>query len=309
MRFLRWFVLLLVILIAVPPLWFRLFPEQPSDLPPAGKPVPLPGRDATVNVLDTGNGPALVLVHGLPGSAYDWRALQPELAERGFRTIAYDRVGYGRSSPRAGDDFTVTANSDDLRALLETLQLNDVTLVGWSYGGVMSMQIANDDRVGRIVLVASGGPSSDVDLPPDPSAAMRLLFSKPVLAWRSAVPPMSRSLQAVLSEQAFSGTPQPTWWLQDLAANFQRWDTVVAYRSEIFADADSESLKIREIRKPALILHGDDDRLAPVAIGRYLSTAIPDARYVELPAGSHMLPITHATELADHVAEFSRTPL
>jgi pimeloyl-ACP methyl ester carboxylesterase len=94
----RALVVLLVLigaLIVLPPLWYAVFPgDPPPELPPAGRRVELPGG-VGVNVVEQGTGPPVVLVHGLPGTAYDWRELSPELAKRGRRAIAYDRVGWG----------------------------------------------------------------------------------------------------------------------------------------------------------------------------------------------------------------------
>ncbi|MFK7915558.1 MAG: alpha/beta fold hydrolase [Pseudomonadales bacterium] len=303
MRLLKWLLIAVALLIVVPPLWYKVFPEAPSALPAPGTAIAVVGAQ-TLNVLDQGNGPVVVLVHGLPGTAYDWRVLAPLLNQAGFRTLAYDRVGYGHSEARNDSTFGVQANSDELRSLLAAVDVADATVVGWSYGGAITMQSASDSRIRRMVLVGSAGPSSADEVPPEPPVAMRVLYSKPVLAWRSAVPPVSRALQAALSSQAFSGGAQPDWWLPDLASNFSRWDTVLSFRNEILAPIDPAGFNPAGITQPTLIVHGDDDRLAPVAIGRYLAEVIPDARYQELAGVSHMLPVTHAEQLASAIVDF-----
>jgi pimeloyl-ACP methyl ester carboxylesterase len=296
--------------IALPPLWYAVFPyELAPELPPAGRRVELAGG-VGVNVIEDGEGPALILVHGLPGSAYDWRTLVPELAARGRHAIAYGRVGYGRSDPRPGDDYTPQANARELNRLLEALELEDVTLVGWSYGGVTAMLAALQDpvRIGRIVLVGSGGPDSPDAEPPELPFLMTLLSSDPVLRWRIAVPSTGVALMTALSEIAFSGGPQPDWWIDGLRANFNRWETLLAYRGEmggVGAEVGDAELEPGALALPVLILHGDDDRLAPIAIGRYLHSIIPASELVEISGGSHMLPVTHAAELADRIAAFS----
>jgi pimeloyl-ACP methyl ester carboxylesterase len=131
---------------------------------------------------------------------------------------------------------------------------------------------------------------------------MRFLYSDPVLAWRAAVPPIGWGLMRAASTQAFSGGEMPDWWLDGLRANFARPATLLTYRSEMF-NIEGE-LHAAKISVPTLILHGDDDRLAPVAIGRYLDTVIPDSRLIETPGGSHMIPVTHADPLADAIVAF-----
>ncbi len=311
-RFLLIVGLLVGAVIVLPPLWYVVFPaDPPPNLPPAGKRVDL-GTGVSVNVLEEGSGSAVVLVHGLPGSAYDWRALLPELARRGTRAIAYGRVGYGRSDPRPDHDFTPEANADELLALLERLELKDATVVGWSYGGVTAMLASMRDpsRIARLVLVGTGGPDSADAKPPAPSAAMALLNSDPVLRWRAAVPSIGVALMKAGSGIAFSGGPQPAWWLEGLRANFARPETVVTYFSEMSGMADPSSeegsglFAVDTIALPTLLLHGDDDRLAPVAIARYLHTQIPNSTLHEIAGGSHMLPVTHANEVATRIAGF-----
>ena len=112
------------------PLWYTAFPYPAPDLPPPGRLVEVePG--VHVNVIEEGSGPPVVLVHGHPATAYDWQPLMHELAARGRRAIAYDRVGYGRSDGRTNGAYTVAANADELLGLLKALQLEHV---GWSAG-------------------------------------------------------------------------------------------------------------------------------------------------------------------------------
>ncbi len=308
-RLLAFVGVLVLAAIAVPPLYFAVFPaEAPPELPPPGRRLMLPGG-VGVNVLDTGRGPAVVMVHGLPGSAYEWRETIREVAARGRRAIAYDRVGYGHSDARREGRHTPAANADELLAVLEELNLRDATVAGWSYGGVTGMIAAQKDpsRIGRLVLVGTGGPDSPDAKPPEPSAAMRAFYSDPVLRWRVMVPPLGVNLMKVLSAMAFSDQPQPDWWLEGLRANFARWDTLVTYREEMFGldpDADPGAFDPSQISVPTLLLHGDDDRLAPVAIARYLASVIPNAELVEYPGGSHMLPVTHADALAERITGF-----
>ena len=298
--------LLVVILaaIALPPLWFALFPYTPPDLPPAGRRVVLPSG-VGVNVLLEGSGPPVVMVHGLPGSAYDWRELAPLLAARGLHAIAYDRVGYGYSDGRPeGTRFTVDQNALELLGLLEALDLTNATVVGWSFGGATAMLAAHRDptRIGRIVLVGSAGPGVENTQPP---LVVRVLFSTPVLAWVRAVPPAARGLRTVTSNAAYSGQPQPDWWMPSLNANFGRPNTAATFRMEGSsfegAPPDTTGLVL-----PILVIHGEQDLLAPIAIAHALHEHAPQSKLIVIEGGSHMLPVTHAARLADEIAAFTR---
>jgi pimeloyl-ACP methyl ester carboxylesterase len=307
MRRLLLFVLVLAIAaIAVPPAYFKIFPERPPQLPAPGVRIPVQGGLA-VNAIVRGDGPAVVLVHGLPGSGYDWAPLTDALAARGFHVIAYDRIGYGRSDTRSNDDdFTIASNAQDLLGLLVNQDLHDVTIVGWSYGGPIAIEAAGRDasRIGRLVLVASGGPA---EAQPKRSSLMNLLFAESVLDWLHAVPPVGRGVQAAMSRNAFSGGPEPDWWLPQLAANFAAPNTVHAFAQEEDSIADGDaSIDPLTVGVPILLIHGNDDRLAPLSIGQWIKSHARNARLVVVEGGSHMLPLTHTEMLADRIAGFAR---
>ncbi len=378
--------LLLVALVALPPLWGALFAPAPPELPPPGRRVLLPSG-AGMNVLEAGAGPAVLLLHGLPGMAYDWRELTRELTGRGVRVVAVDRIGYGHSDPDPQGDYSIGRNASDLIALLETLELDDLTLVGWSYGGVVSIVTAvrAPEHVSRLVLIGTGGPDGPDARRPELPGLLRFLYSTPVLHWRARVPAIGRVLIEATSRQAFSvgapsaprppvdrvrrashaatpvdrperlpepappsdrakplsgvlahpappvdrakplpevlahpappvdragplPEPMPDWWLPGVAANFARWETLLAYRGEMFSTREEPDFLPDKVQHPTLLLHGDDDRLATVGIGRYLATQIPDATLIEFTKGSHMLPITHAAEVAERIVAFQRQP-
>ncbi len=303
-------VVVLALLVVGPPLWYRIFSVDPSEpLPPAGTRVVLPSG-VGINVLEQGSGPTVLLVHGLPGTAYDWRELSRELAARGYRALAIDRSGYGHSDPSPQGDYSLRRNAAEVSDLMDVMDLRDVILVGWSYGGATAAVVAEQrpERLSHLVLMGTGGPSGPDDTGPESNAVMELLYSQPVLRWRSTVPPIGRGLIQVLSVQAFSEQSMPEWWIPTVVANFQRWDTLMTYRGEMFGFEVDESFDYRDIELPTLLLHGDDDRLAPIEISRYLVTLIPGAQLGETPGGSHMLPVTHAPEMADQIAAFAPLP-
>ena len=102
--------------------------------------------------------------------------------------------------------------------------------------------------------------------------------------------------------------PMPEWWCPGVLANFLRWDMLLTYRGEMFGIDRDAGFDYGNIEVPTLLLHGDDDQLADIAISRYLVTLIPDATLLETPGGSHMLPVTHAAEMADQIVQSDRRP-
>jgi non-heme chloroperoxidase len=297
----------LILLVAVGlPLLYAVVPYEWPDLPPAGRRLPV-GNELFVNAIDRGAGPAVVLVHGLPGLGSDWEPLIDALVSRGRRVIAYDRIGYGRSDGRPSTDvgeFTVEANSRELITLIENEGLEDVTVVGWSYGGPISIEAALDAdgaaRIGRLVLVGTGGPDSD-DSEPPPSPG---LIATGILRWVGLVPPAGAAMQRAASTQAFSEQDQPDWWLLNLSANFAAANTRVSWVAEGSAIGASGEFRPDLLTQPTLLIHGDDDRLAPLAIGEYVHSKIPGSRLEIVEDGSHMLPVTHAEHLAGLIVSF-----
>jgi peroxiredoxin len=298
-------IILVFAAIILPPAYFALLGEPEAlELSAPGRMVRLPGG-AELNVLESGQGPVIVLVHGLPGCAYDWRPLPERLASGGRTVIAYDRVGYGHSSPRGPEsDFSYDQNASELLELLETLDVSEVTLVGWSYGGgvVLRAGLRSPERIARLVLLASVGPNMEI---PDSSAAQRIVFSRPVLTWVSMIPPLSRALAKSASAEAFSDQPMPDWWVPQLRANLARpgaTDAMLEEQDTLTADG----LDPGPLDLPVLVIYGDEDRSLPVEVAEDLyERAQPDAKRLRVAGGSHMLPITHPDLLAQHILEFT----
>jgi pimeloyl-ACP methyl ester carboxylesterase len=292
--------------IALPPAYFALLGGKRSPEFPAGdRLVELPGG-AKLNLTDRGRGPAIVLVHGLPGNGRDWMPLPERLAAGGARAIAYDRVGYGHSSRRdAGDPFTLDQNASELLELLELLNLSDATLVGWSYGGGVVLRAAQrqPQRIGRLVAIGSVGPAFEFEGVP---AAMRVLLSRPVLSWLSMVPPLSEAIVRGFSAEPFSGPSMPDWWIAQLRANLALPGMVGTW----LAEEDQfgiEGLDPAPLEIPLLLIHATDDRLVPIAVAEDLEArARPNSKLLRVEGGSHMLPITHADLLARKILEFGR---
>ena len=188
-RLVRSVAALVLLLVLGLPLLYLVLPVDTYVLPKSDRAVSI--RDGVeLSLVDRGTGPAVVLVHGLPGSAHDWRETTDQLAGAGYRVIAYDRAGYGRSSTRLGGEDTLADNVRDLADLLTALELREVVIVGWSYGGatVMQLPMQGDARIRGLVLVGTSGPDSDEATPPEASIGMRLFYSTPALHWRRLAP-------------------------------------------------------------------------------------------------------------------------
>lgn len=295
-------VVLLVAVVGLLPLYYWVVPAEVVELPAAGRRVDV-GGGTFVNVIDTGSGAPIVLVHGLPGTGYNWEAVYEGLAARGYRVLAYDRVGYGRSDPRRDSEYTPEANARELLALLDAEGLEEATVVGWSYGGKTAMIAALEDssRIGRLVLVGSAGYWAE---PPPYSVVFAALSSAPVIEWMASVPPVFRGLQEGMGAQFFSEQPVPAWFAAQSSANFALAQTRSTWREEAarfrFDGPDPSGIDV-----PILLLHGDDDRVIPLVVAEGIHESAPRSELVVIEGGSHALPATHVDEVVDRIADFA----
>lgn len=299
---------LLLAAIVLPPLWFTVFPQPLPELPPPGRRVEVsPG--VSVNLIEEGSGTPVVLVHGHPGTAYDWSALIPELSRRGFHALAYDRVGYGRSDGRQSGGYTVDANAEELLALLDAEKLERAVVVGYSYGGGAAIVAArkDDSRMSRLVLLGSVGPG--IENRDGPPQILVELMAAGGLRWLAYVPPLGRRLQAMLTAEAFDPDPIAAGFLSQLAANFAQRHTLTTFTSEARDLDGTADLSPSTIKIPMLIIHGDSDQLVPLNVAEELHRQAAGSELWVVPRGSHMLLITHAAALADRIAAFAGQPV
>ena len=199
-RILLALVLLIGAALALPPLWFRLFREPAPELPPPGRRVEL-ASGAGVNVVEQGAGRPVVLVHGLPGTAYDWRATSAALAARG-RCALWPTTAWATAGPTRA--LATRSRWSRTRASCSRCSPPRTCTTPRSWAGPTAgarrswPRSATPRASARLVLVGSAGPGIEKSGPPP---GVGLLFSDPVLAWLHAVPPLAHG-RARLRERA-----------------------------------------------------------------------------------------------------------
>ena len=259
----------------------------------------------TIYYKDWGSGPAVTFSHGWPLNADAWDGQMLFLAKHGFRLIAHDRRGHGRSSqPSSGNDMDTYA--DDLAAVIDALDLKDATLVGHSTGGgEVARYIARHGtkRVARAVLIAAVPPvmlksaANPEGLPLEAFDAIRAgvagdrsqFYKDLALMFYGANRPGSKVSQGTLDQ----------FWLWSMqAGTIGAYDCVKAFSETDF----TEDLKKFDI--PTLIIHGDDDQIVPVKdAARKSEKLIKGVRTIYYPGAPHGLTATHQGQVnADLVA-------
>jgi non-heme chloroperoxidase len=255
---------------------------------------------AVIDFKDWGSnsGRPVVLSHGWPLCSDAWDPQALFLAERGFRVVAHDRRGHGRSSqPWTGNDFDTW--SDDLSELIHSLNLRDVTLVGHSTGGgevVRYLSRHGVHRVARLVLLGAVTPVM-IRSDQNPDGIPKDVFD----GMRAEVRANRAELFRAFPEK-FYGYNRPgakrsqgvidSFWRQGMMAGIKAVHDCIAQFSETDFTEELKALTL-----PVLIAHGDDDQIVPAELtAKKTAELIAGATLKLYPGGSHGLALTHAED-------------
>jgi non-heme chloroperoxidase len=255
---------------------------------------------------DWGSGQPVVFSHGWPLNADAWDEELNLVAANGFRGVAHDRRGHGRSSqPWSGNDLDTYA--DDLAELIEELDLRDVVIVGHSTGGGEVTRYIGGHGTGRVakaVLVDAIPPlmlKTDTNpggLPIEVFDAMRDAMSRDRSQfYKDLSKPFYGANRdgATVSEGVLEA-----FWLMSMQAGFKNaYDCIKA-----FSETDlTEDLK--RIDVPTLIIHGDDDQIVPFADSAALSSKLVSGAELKIyQNGPHGLMVTHRDQFHADLLEF-----
>ncbi|MFC3651445.1 alpha/beta fold hydrolase [Dyella humi] len=265
------------------------------------------GRSIELFYEDVGYGPPVVLLHGWPFDHAMWEEQAFALATGGCRVITYDRRGFGKSSKPA-DGYNFNRFVDDLKALLDALDLHDVTLVGYSMGAgevVRYMGRHLGQRVTRFALVSAVTPSiiRSKDNPEGADDARLDDVYTRIRADRFAF-----IEQFVAQVFDGSGVGHATVeWIKSLAEPASRIAMLSCVRA--FAETDFTGDMAAAINLSSLVIHGTEDHIAPFASnGRRTADLLPGCIFRPYEGGSHGLFATHASMLSEDLLGLVRTP-
>ena len=261
-------------------------------------------------VEDQGSGAPVVLVHGWPLDGRSWEPQIHPLIEAGHRVINYDRRGFGRSSrPGGGYDFDTLAA--DLDKILTELDVRDATLVGFSLGtGELARYVGTHgtDRLRGCVIIESLAPSfaKSAENPAGVDEAAVADVQQAIVAdryaWLTGLIADFLNLDEYLGSRVSEETVRAIW-------NAGAEASPIATRACVRGWLEDFSRDIERIDVPTLILHGTADRILSIdGQGRRLSAALPDAHYVEIEGGPHVMCVTHAAEVNRELLAFLREP-
>jgi non-heme chloroperoxidase len=255
------------------------------------------------------DGPVVVFSHGWPLNSDSWESQMNFLAAKGYRVVAHDRRGHGRSSqPWDGNDMDHYA--DDLAAVITALNLKGATLVGFSTGGgEVARYIGRHGtaRVKKAVLVSAVTPlmlkteTNPGGLPVDVFDGIR----KGSLDNRS-------QLYLDIASGPFFGFNRPgskpsqgliqSFWVQGMQAGHKNtYDSIAAFSATDFRG------DLKKFNVPTLIIHGDDDQIVPIdASGRAAAKLVKNAKLIVYAGAPHGLADTHKDRLNQDLLDFLR---
>src|ERR1700743_388630 len=255
---------------------------------------------------DWGSGTPVVFLSGWALPSDFWAYQMLPLSEAGFRCIAYDRRGHGRSSdPGRGFDFDTLA--DDLAAVLDALHLSDVRIVAHSMSAGEVIRYVTKRHALGIQRIALIGPTLPclAKTPGNPQGIDRSLLD---LTRRQI---LEDGFPAWLEENArpfvTANTKAETiGWLKNMMLTCSMKAVIDCNRAMIEADFRAE---LRETRIPTLIVHGDRDASAPIELtSRRIVPLMADAQLIVYEGAPHGLPVTHAVRLTQDLQSFLRSP-
>jgi len=259
---------------------------------------------------DWGSGSPVVFSHGWPLNSDSWEAQMLFLALSGYRCIAHDRRGHGRSSqPWNGNDMDTYA--DDLAQLIETLDLKDAVLVGFSAGGGEVARYIGRHGTKRVAKAAliSAVPPLMLKTPANPGGLPLEAFDK---IRQGCIADRSQFYKDLASGPFFGANRLganvsqgmiDTFWLQGMQAGHKNtFDCIKAFSETDF----TEDLKKFDV--PTLIVHGDDDQIVPIGAAAHHSSKLVKNAILKVYAGApHGLAYTDQEQLNADLLEFLKT--
>jgi non-heme chloroperoxidase len=308
----RTFLLGSAALAAVPLFPFASFAaDKPSDNPIRKSMSTFITKDGTeIYYKDWGTGPVVTFSHGWPLSSDAWDAQMFYLASNGYRCIAHDRRGHGRSSqPWNGNNMDTYA--DDLSELFAALDLKEVTMIGHSTGGgEVARYIGRHGtrRVKRAVLMGAVPPIM-LKTAANPGGLPMEVFD----GFRAAYLADRSQFFLNIASGPFFGFNRPgakvsqgliqSWWMQGMMSGHKNaYDCIKAFSETDFTE------DLKKFNVPTLIIHGEDDQIVPIATSAMLSSKLVRNSTLKIyPGGTHSLGDTSKDQLNADLLAFLKT--
>jgi pimeloyl-ACP methyl ester carboxylesterase len=275
-------------------------PSSPSAYPsgtPAGRAAHrfVHVHDARLHLLDFGGeGRAVVFLHGVGGNAWTWLEVAPALADTG-RTLALDFRGYGESQWSPTQDYSTATHASDLAQVLDALGLDELDVVGFSWGGLVALALAAaDERVRRVAMV---------DIPPSFEQSETAI---PALAYgfvdAAAAVDAERRLSPRAAEETLAAYAALSTRPSEGGHLVKKHDEMFLFRWPF--RRDDLWPELRALDRPVLVVRAAESPVLPKEVAARMVGEARDGAQVEIPDCGHMIPIERPVELTAALRAF-----
>lgn len=293
MKLLSAILLAIVIFVAGLAAWGKLAPANITnpEVPPTfvGKLIQIDNEK--IRVYQKGTGPDLLMIHGLPGTIEDFQPFYENLTSR-YRITSFDRPGYGFSTAN-NQNYNLSYNTDIAFKVIEAMGLNDLVVVGHSYGGTIALQMAayNSEKIKSYVTI--GSPHSAGELDP-----LYPLIALPFLG-DGILHLMDKTGNTITKKKINEGIMEAFFPNEvDIPANFIRRNLLIWSQPKVAQSIANESINLEQdlltltsrysgIQKPVYVTHGDADQIVPVEDAQAIAKSLPRAEMLIWPNVGH----------------------
>ena len=240
----------------------------------------------------------IIFLHGSPGQISNWK-YQISYFEEKYRVVAYDQRGYGRSDKPI--EVTLNDYLDDLTSLMNKLNISveDAVLIGHSFGGMVAQAYARDHPIKGLVLIGSL-----IKIKPD--MIDKIIWHLPPVFWRRLLFTENPLTRKVYRDLFFSPSTSDEIFQEFIKDNREYLESLPAHAFrylKFFRDYDASNW-LPEIKVPALVIVGEDDKVTPKDESVKIHELLPNSRLVILERAGHLILYERAEELNKLVDEF-----
>jgi len=258
------------------------------------------GNGVNIFVRDLGRGRPIMLLHGWPANHRIFEYHMMRLAERGYRVLAMDFRGFGLSDkPWEGNNYDAWAG--DVGAVLQALDLRDVLLVGYSFGGAIAahyLGTAQDPRVTKCALLAAAAPVAALTAP------IKQIYDQLITGLQGdSVKPMQHYMSSMLVAGTLSAAMMA--WLVEQASQTALWAAIRGL--EELRDRDLSD-DLRAMPLPVKILHGMLDATIPFPLAEEQKRLLPNATLIPIPNCDHAFIFEKKDQVVDELIDFAASP-
>lgn len=270
--------------------------------------------DVRLHYIDEGEGQPVLMLHGNPTWSYLYRRFVPPLAQGGFRAVAVDHMGFGRSDrPPGHERYVLRTHVENLLAFVRALDLRDITLVMQDWGGPIGfgMAVQEPDRIARLMIMNTGVGvfPSGTPMPFHEPFKQRGLGEMLALGANMFVEAMFGGMRpesaTPLLAEAYRA-PFPDYYSRVPALAFAR-DVPVGHDHPTAPYIAEIAAKVPELVRPTLVAWGMRDRVFPPALLEFWRSLYPHAKVAEFPEGRHYLQEDEPEALTEQLLQLLRS--